>query len=159
MIFQTASDSQEDTVPTIYTIGHTKKSLRQFIGLLQEAGVDAVIDVRLRNTSQLAGFAKRDDLAFLLRESFGIAYEHVLELAPTTEILDAYKKDRDWSAYEGAYPELLAERDALTVGRRLLERYQCPCLLCSEDTPDHCHRRLLAEYLAERISDLEIVHL
>ena len=146
-------------MPTIYTIGYTKKSLQQFIGLLQEAGVDAVIDVRLRNTSQLAGFAKRDDLAFLLRECFGIAYEHVVELAPTAEILDAYKKDHDWSVYEREYPQLLAERDALAIGRQLLERYQRPCLLCSEDTPDCCHRRLLAEYLAERISDLEIVHL
>ncbi len=146
-------------MPTIYTIGYTKKSLRQFIGLLQEAGVDAVIDVRLRNTSQLAGFAKRDDLAFLLRKGFGIAYEHVVELAPTAEILDTYKKDHDWPAYERAYPHLLAEREALAIGRQLLERYQRPCLLCSEDTPDHCHRRLLAEYLAERISDLEIVHL
>ena len=146
-------------MPTICTIGHTRKSLRQFIGLLQEAGVDAVIDVRLRNTSQLAGFAKRDDLDFLLREGFGIAYEHVVELAPTAEILDAYKKDHDWSVYEREYPQLLAERDALAIGRRLLERYQRPCLLCAEDTPDRCHRRLLAEYLAERISDLEIVHL
>jgi len=146
-------------VPTIYTIGYTKKSLRQFIGLLQDAGVDAVIDVRLRNTSQLAGFAKRDDLDFLLGEGFGIAYEHLVELAPTAEILDAYKNDHDWSAYERDYPQLLAERDALAIGQRLLERYQRPCLLCAEDTPDHCHRRLLAEYLAERISDLEIVHL
>ena len=146
-------------MPTIYTIGYTKKPLWQFIGLLQEAGVDAVIDVRLRNTSQLAGFAKRDDLAFLLREGFGIAYKHVVELAPTAEILDAYKKDHDWSAYERDYPQLLAKRDALTIGRQLLERHQRPCLLCAEDTPDHCHRRLLAEYLAKRISDLEIVHL
>ncbi len=146
-------------MPTIYTIGYTRKSLRQFIGLLQEAGVEAVIDVRLRNTSQLAGFAKRDDLAFLLREGFGIAYEHVVELAPTAEILDTYKKDHDWPAYERDYPQLLAERDTLAIGRQLLERYQRPCLLCAEDTPDHCHRRLLAEYLAERIGDLEIVHL
>jgi len=146
-------------VPTIYTIGYTRKSLRQFIGLLQDAGVDAVIDVRLRNTSQLAGFAKRDDLAFLLDEGFGIAYEHIVELAPTADILDAYNKDRDWSAYERVYPQLLAERDALAIVRQLLARYQRPCLLCAEDTPDHCHRRLLAEYLAERISDLEIVHL
>lgn len=146
-------------MPTIYTIGYTRKSLRQFIGLLREAGVEAVIDVRLRNTSQLAGFAKRDDLAFLLRQGFGIAYEHVVELAPTAEILDAYKKDHDWSAYERAYQQLLAERDALVIGQQLLARYQRPCLLCAEDTPRHCHRRLLAEYLAERISDLEIVHL
>ena len=121
--------------------------------------MDAVIDVRLRNTSQLAGFAKRDDLAFLLSEGFGIAYEYAVELAPTAEILDTYKKDHNWLAYERDYPQLLTERDALAIGRRLLARYRHPCLLCAEDTPDHCHRRLLAEYLAERISDLEIVHL
>jgi len=146
-------------VPTIYTIGYTQKSLQQFIGLLQEAGVEAVIDVRLRNTSQLAGFAKRDDLAFLLQEGFGLAYEHVVELAPTAEILDAYKKDHDWPAYERAFRQLLAERDALAIGQQFLARYQRPCLLCAEDTPDHCHRRLLAEYLAEGIGDVEVVHL
>ena len=92
---------------TIYTIGHTKKTLEHFIRLLQKAGVDAVIDVRLRNTSQLAGFAKRDDLAFLLREGFGIEYEHRAELAPTPAILDAYKTDGDWLAYEADFPVLI----------------------------------------------------
>jgi uncharacterized protein (DUF488 family) len=146
-------------MPTIYTIGHTKKSLERFIQLLQAAGIDAVIDIRLRNTSQLAGFAKRDDLAFLLREGFGIEYEHRPELAPSAEILDAYKADGDWTAYEGAFLPLLAERDAETAGRELLDRYHHPCLLCAEPTPDHCHRRLVAGWWAERLPDLEVIHL
>jgi uncharacterized protein (DUF488 family) len=144
---------------TLYTIGYTQKSLEQFIRLLQKAGVDAVVDIRLRNTSQLAGFAKRDDLAFLLREGFGIEYEHRPDLAPTPEILDAYKANGDWPAYERAFRPLLAEREAEAIGHEILTRYHQPCLLCAEPTPDHCHRRLVAEYWAEHLPDLETVHL
>lgn len=144
---------------TIYTIGHTQKSLERFIGLLQEAGVDAVIDVRLRNTSQLAGFAKRDDLAFLLRKGFHIEYEHRPELAPTAEILDAYKAEGDWPVYERDFLPLLAERDAEALGRELLARHRHPCLLCAEPTADHCHRRLVAEWWAEHLPEVEVVHL
>ncbi len=146
-------------MPIIYTIGHTKKSLEQFIRLLQEAGVDAVVDIRLRNTSQLAGFAKRDDLSFLLREGFGIEYEHRPELAPTAEILDAYRAGSDWIAYERAFLPVLAERDAAGIGRQLLARYQFPCLLCAEPTPEYCHRRLVAEWWAEHLPDVEVIHL
>lgn len=146
-------------MPTIYTIGSTKKSLERFIRLLQKAGVDAVIDVRLRNTSQLAGFSKRDDLAFLLRQGFDIEYEHHPELAPTAEIFAAYKAEGDWSAYEGEFLPLLAERDADKVGQELLARYVSPCLLCAEPTPDHCHRRLVAEWWVEHLHDVEVVHL
>jgi uncharacterized protein (DUF488 family) len=146
-------------MPTVYTIGHTKKNLERFIRLLQEAGVDAVVDVRLRNTSQLAGFAKRDDLAFLLRQGFGIEYEHRPELAPTPEILEAYKVDGDWPAYERAFLPLLDERDAEAIGRDLLTRYRHPCLLCAEPTADHCHRRLVVESWADHLPDVEVVHL
>lgn len=146
-------------MPTIYTIGHTQKTLERFIHLLQEAGVDAVIDIRLRNTSQLAGFSKRDDLAFLLREGFGIDYEHHPDLAPTPEILDAYKADNDWPAYERAFLPLLGERGAEGTGRALLARYCRPCLLCAEPAPDHCHRRLVAEWWSGLLPDLEVIHL
>lgn len=146
-------------MPTIYTMGYTKKSLERFIQLLQDAGVDAVIDIRLRNTSQLAGFAKRDDLAFLLRKGFSIEYEHRPELAPTDELLNAYKADGDWPAYERAFLPLLAERDALSLGRQIMAHYESPCLLCSEPTPEHCHRRLVAEWWAAHLPDAEIVHL
>jgi uncharacterized protein (DUF488 family) len=146
-------------MPTIYTIGHNQKSLQRFVRLLQDSGVDAVIDIRLRNTSQLAGFAKRDDLAFLLQEGFRIGYEHRPALAPTDEILDAYKENRDWVAYECAFLPLLAERRAEEIGRELLARYSRPCLLCAEPAPDRCHRRLVAEWWAAHLPEVELVHL
>lgn len=146
-------------MPTICTIGYTKKNLEQFISLLQRARVDAVIDVRLRNTSQLAGFSKRDDLAFLLSNCFSIAYQHRPDLAPTAEILNAYKADDDWAAYERDFAQLLADRHAEAIGRELLACYDRPCLLCAEPEPDHCHRRLVSEWWAENISEVEVIHL
>jgi uncharacterized protein (DUF488 family) len=146
-------------MPTIYTIGYTKKSLEHFVRILQEAGVDAVVDIRLRNTSQLAGFAKRDDLAFLLREGFGIEYEHHPELAPTLEIFTAYKTDGNWAAYEREFLPLLASRDTNGIGKELMARYQSPCLLCAEPEADYCHRRLVAEWWAKHLPDVEVIHL
>jgi len=146
-------------MPTVYTIGYTQKNMERFVRLLQGSGVDAVIDIRLRNTSQLAGFTKRDDLAFLLREGFGIGYEHRPDLAPTDEILDAYKKTRDWAAYERAFLSLLAGRRGEETGRELLSRYSQPCLLCAEPGPDRCHRRLVAEWWAAHLPDVEVIHL
>jgi uncharacterized protein (DUF488 family) len=143
----------------VYTIGYQRKPLATFIGQLREVGVDAVIDVRLRNTSHLVGYTKRDDLAFLLGEGFGIAYEHRPELAPAPEILDGYRDDQDWPAYEAGFLPLLAERAAEGVGREILTRYRVPCLLCAEPTPEHCHRRLVAEHWARHIPGLVIVHL
>ena len=143
----------------LYTIGYKRKPLATFIGQLREAGVDAVIDVRLRNTSHLAGYTKRDDLSFLLCEGFSIAYEHHPELAPSPEILDAYRDDGDWAAYEARFVPLLEERAAEEVGHEVLAHYRAPCLLCAEPTAEHCHRRLVAEYWAARFPDLTIVHL
>ena len=146
-------------MPTIYTIGYRRKPLSTFIRQLQEAGVDVVVDVRLRNTSHLAGYAKRDTLAFLLTEGFDIAYEHHPELAPTDDILDAYNENSDWMAYEQAFVPLLAERESEAIGREIITRYRRPCLLCAEATADHCHRRLVAEHWADAIPDLTIIHL
>ena len=144
---------------TLYTIGYQRKPLATFIGQLREASVDAVIDVRLRNTSHLCGYTKRDDLAFLLEEGFGIAYEHHPELAPTQEILLAYREDGDWAAYEARFRPLLGERSAQEVGRDVLARYDAPCLLCAEPTAECCHRRLVVEHWAQHIPDLTIIHL
>ncbi|MDY7080434.1 MAG: DUF488 domain-containing protein [Chloroflexota bacterium] len=144
---------------TLYTIGYKRKPLATFIAQLREAGVDAVIDVRLRNTSHLAGYTKRDDLAFLLQEGFSIAYEHHPELAPTLEILTSYREDEDWAAYEARFLPLLAERAAEEVGHEVIARYRAPCLLCAEPTADHCHRRLIAEYWAGHLPGLTVVHL
>jgi len=143
---------------TIYTIGFTQKPLQRFIELLQTAQVDAVIDIRLRNVSQLAGWAKRDDLAFVLK-LVGIAYEHQPALAPTAEILDTYRKDHDWPAYVRQFRPLMMQRNTQTLGRTLLDRYQAPCLLCSEATTEQCHRRLVAEFWRETLPKLEIKHL
>lgn len=143
----------------IYTIGHKKKALSTFINQLREAEVDAVIDIRLRNTSHLLAYTKKDTLEFLLREGFGIGYEHHPELAPTAEIMDAFREDGDWVAYEEQFLPLLAERSVQDVGRAMVARYRAPCLLCAEPTAEHCHRRLVAEYWAEHLPELKIVHL
>ena len=143
----------------LYTIGYQRKPLAAFIGQLRDAGVEALIDVRLRNTSHLAGYTKRDDLAFLLQEGFGIAYEHRPELAPTPEILETYRDDQDWAVYEARFLPLLAERAAEDVGREILARYRVPCLLCAEPTAEHCHRRLVAEHWAKHLPGLTIIHL
>jgi uncharacterized protein (DUF488 family) len=144
---------------TVCTIGFRAKPLADLITLLRQAGVEAVIDVRLRNTSQLAGYSKRDDLAFLLQEGFGIAYEHHPELAPTDDILETYRHDGDWDDYQAQFRPLLVDRQAEYVGRDILARYRTVCLLCSEPTADHCHRRLVAEFWAEQIPTLRVVHL
>lgn len=143
----------------VCTIGYRKKPLSTFINQLRDAGVDAVIDIRLRNTSHLLGYTKRDTLDFLLWEGFRIAYEHHPELAPSAEILDTYREDADWTAYEASFLPLLEEREAGRVGREILARYRVPCLLCAEPTAERCHRRLVGEYWVERLPGLYLVHL
>src|SRR5215471_12051998 len=145
-------------MPTLYTIGFTKKSLQEFIGLLRGAGVRTVADIRLRNTSQLAGWSKQPDFAFLLNDGFGIAYEHHPEFAPTAELLDSYKKTRDWPVMENAFRSLLAGRSPETEGRALIAN-EGTCLLCTETIADKCHRRLVAEYLVGLNPELRVVHL
>ena len=143
---------------TLYTIGFTKKNAQKFFTLLRNAGVKRILDVRLNNSSQLAGFAKKDDLAFFMREICNADYVYLPQLAPTQDILDAYKKQNgDWGAYESAFNKLLhSRRVESTVDAALLDG---GCLLCSEDTPKQCHRRLVAEYLQKHHSDMRIVHL
>lgn len=141
------------------TIGSSQKNLRQFIHLLQSAGVTKVIDVRLHNTSQLAGFSKKDDLAFIL-ETFGIAYEHVPDLAPTDDVIKAFKKvDKDWPVFERAVNGLLEERHAEALWTSPVFASPVPCLLCAEHEADHCHRRLVAEHFRRTHPEIEIRHL
>jgi uncharacterized protein (DUF488 family) len=143
---------------TLFTIGFTKKSAERFFESLREAGVCRVVDVRLNNSSQLAGFSKRDDLKYFLKAICGIEYAHLPEFAPTQEILDEYKKEEgSWERYETLYLELLRERAADRTMMR--EFFDGACLLCSEATPEHCHRRLLAEYLRDKWGELRIVHI
>lgn len=122
----------------LYTIGFTKKSAEKFFGLLREAGVTALVDVRLNNVSQLSGFAKRDDLRYFLGEICGAQYAHRTELAPTKEMLDAYKKRGvGWAAYEERFLELMKVRQIEDSIRR--EALDNAVLLCSEDNARHCH--------------------
>jgi uncharacterized protein (DUF488 family) len=142
----------------LFTIGFTKKSAQDFFTKLKEVGVLRVLDVRLNNSSQLAGFTKKENLEFFLHAISGIGYAHLPELAPTQDILTAYKKEKgDWPLYETQFMKLMRERKIEeTTPRKLVDG---GCLLCSEDTPEHCHRRLVAEYLAEKWGNVEIVHL
>src|SRR5262245_31045320 len=142
----------------LYTIGFTQKSLRQFVELLRAAGVDGVVDIRLNNTSQLAGYAKRDDLAFIL-ETFGIGYLEEKRLAPTPELLHTYHRDRDWPAYERAFTTLLAARPLTEILAELAGRFARPCLLCAEPEPSTCHRRLVAEAFVRLRPGLGVDHL
>jgi uncharacterized protein (DUF488 family) len=142
----------------VFTIGFTKTSAESFFTRLQKAGVKKVLDVRLNNVSQLAGFAKRNDLRYFLKALCGIEYAHRPELAPTQEMLDAYKKQKgQWADYEKQFLELMTgRRIEETIPREAVDG---ACLLCSEDKPHHCHRRLVAEYLKSKWGDLDIVHL
>lgn len=141
------------------TIGTTQKSLREFVQLLRSAGVTRVIDIRLHNTSQLAGFSKKDDLAFIL-ETFGMEYEHLPELAPTDEIIKGFKKvDKDWATFRDSFNALLQERQSEKLWASPLFASQVNCLLCAEDRPDHCHRRLVAEHFQKAHPEIEIRHL
>ena len=143
----------------IYTIGFTKKNAEQFFGALRKAGIKRLIDIRLNNSSQLAGFTKQDDLAFFLREICGAEYTHQTIFAPTKEILDGYKKRKiTWDEYERRFNSLLAERKAEEKIDK--EIFRVPTvLLCSEPKPEKCHRRLVAQYLRDKWSDVRIIHL
>lgn len=142
----------------VTTIGFTKKSAEEFFTSLKAAGVKRVVDVRLNNVSQLAGFSKMEDLRYFLRAICDIEYLHLPELAPTKEMLDAYKKEKgDWSLYENRFLELMAKRHIEdTVPKEIIDG---GCLLCSEDKPHHCHRRLVAEYLTRAWGDVHTKHL
>jgi uncharacterized protein (DUF488 family) len=143
----------------IYSIGFTQKSASQFFGTLKAHRIERLLDVRLNNTSQLAGFAKQSDLPYFLKEICGAEYEHEPLLAPTQEILDAFKKHKgDWNVYTEAYLSLLRARKVERALRR--ESFEKrTVLLCSEATPEHCHRRLALEHLQSHWGGFKVVHL
>jgi uncharacterized protein (DUF488 family) len=143
----------------IYSIGFTQKSASQFFGALKANGVERLLDVRLNNTSQLSGFAKQADLAYFLNEICGAVYEHAPLLAPTQEMLDAFKKDKgSWESYAEAFLGLMRSR---AIEKSISqESFACrTILLCSEATPEHCHRRLVLEYLQSCWGNVIIHHL
>jgi uncharacterized protein (DUF488 family) len=143
----------------VYTAGFTQKSAEEFFESLRRVGIKRLLDVRLNNVSQLAGFSKREDLRYFLRALLGADYAHEPLLAPTQELLDSYRKEKSsWEAYERRFLGLLRERE---VERRLdRSLFAVPTvLLCSEATAEHCHRRLVAEYLQAAWGGLTITHL
>lgn len=142
----------------LFTIGFTQKSAEEFFGLLQKAGVKRVLDIRLNNKSQLAGFSKSEDLEYFLKTIGGIGYRHVTEMAPTQPLLDKARKAKGgWDGFEKQFLALMKQRriEKILDAKVLSDA----CLLCSEHEPDHCHRRLVAEYLQREIGGIEIVHL
>ncbi|MEC5731220.1 DUF488 family protein [Enterobacter asburiae] len=143
----------------IYTIGFTQKNAEEFFRLIKTSEVKTLIDVRLNNVSQLAGFAKRDDLKYFLKELCDADYVHLPELAPTKDILNAYKKgDMPWEVYEDKFLNLMSQRNIeKSIKPTLLDQ---GCLLCSEHEPHLCHRRLVVEYLNQHSDlDLKVKHL
>lgn len=145
---------------TLYTIGFTKKNAEKFFTLLADAKVTKLVDIRINNTSQLAGFAKGSDLAYFTKVICNIGYEHIIDFAPTKELLSDYQnKNIDWAKYEIIFNSLLEQRNVLS--KYSIDDLDGACFLCTEDTPEHCHRRLLAEYFRNNHpeKDIRIVHL
>lgn len=142
----------------LFTIGFTKKNAETFFGKLKKSGVVKLIDIRLNNVSQLAGFTKKDDLKYFLKTICDCDYVHLPLFAPTKEILDAYKKKEiTWPEYEKRFNDLLIYRKAHTLMSS--SELHMACLLCSEPTPEKCHRRLVAEFFKNSFEHIEIIHL
>ena len=142
----------------IFTIGFTQKKAQTFFSELRNAGVTLLIDVRLNNVSQLSGFAKRDDLHFFLKELCNCDYRHITDFAPTKDILNAYKKKEiSWDEYVRRFSKLIIERKV--ENKIKAEALNNACLLCSEPSPEQCHRKLVAEYLKGKLGGIEIIHL
>jgi uncharacterized protein (DUF488 family) len=146
-------------VTHLYTIGFARRTAAEFFGALREAGVKRCIDVRISNTSQLAGFTKRGDLPFFLNELCGTEYIHEPLLSPTLNLMRGFRKGTaGWADYERAFLDLIAERQ---IEARLDRNvFDVPTvLLCVETTAEHCHRRLIVEYLQGKWGDLTVEHL
>jgi uncharacterized protein (DUF488 family) len=142
----------------MFTIGFTRKSMREFVELLRSANINRLVDIRLRPVSQYSGFAKKDDLEFLL-ELLGIQYVHTRDLAPTDELLDSYRSNDNWGNYQRQFMTLLKDRKPDALLNQLITPGMNVAFLCTEDVPDYCHRRLVAEYAKHLFPDLEVIHL
>jgi len=143
----------------VITIGFTKKTAQQFFELLKKIRVECLVDIRLRPGGQLSGFAKTKDLKYFLRELIACDYRHIPDLAPSDEILKTYRKNKSWSQYVVSFENLMDQRNIPeSLDQKLFAEKVC-CLLCSEATPEQCHRRLIAERMAQRWNDVEIIHL
>lgn len=144
----------------LYTIGFTQKSAEHFFDLIKSNDIEILLDIRLNNRSQLAGFTKGDDLRYFLNEICNCKYQHCVEYAPTKDILDRYKKKEiSWEEYVKRYIPLMHERKAVQRFTKNYSQYEHVCLLCSEPTPEQCHRRLLAEMISQEKHDVVIRHI
>ena len=152
------SESGRTRAVRVFTIGYVGKNAREFFGILKQAGIRRVMDVRLYNTSQLAGFTKKRDIEYFLESIVGAGYVHLPILSPTKQLLDGYKKGLiDWGQYETQFNEMIAQRQ---IEKHIMPRdADMACLLCAEAKADRCHRRLVAEYLAKAWQNVSIRHL
>jgi uncharacterized protein (DUF488 family) len=148
---------QSNPIP-VFTIGFTQKTAEQFFERLRAAGVKRIVDVRLNNDSNLAGFTKRSHLPYFLTEILGIDYVEAPLLAPSKELFTKFKTNKGrWEDYQRDFNALLTERRIEDkIDPALLAS---GCLLCSEPEPDECHRRLVVEYLQRHWGNLCIQHL
>lgn len=144
----------------LFTIGFTQKSAQRFFELIKENKIELLLDIRLNNSSQLAGFSKGNDLAYFLNELCNCEYKHALEFAPTEKILSAYKnKEINWESYKKEYASLITLRSVISEFEELFVQHKSICLLCSEPTYEHCHRGILASLIVNAYPQTEIRHL
>ena len=143
----------------LYTIGFTQKTAEQFFALLAKNGVNVLVDIRLKPDSQLSGFAKGRDLPYFLKHLIKTDYRHMEQMCPTDELLNGYRDNKSWADYEVKFKNLLDERNLIAGLDRAWWQNNAACLLCSEHEPQHCHRHLVAEYMAAHWGDVEIIHL
>jgi len=144
---------------TLFTIGYAQKSLKEFVTLLKINNIEKLIDIRLKNKSQLSGFAKGDDLKFLLEDLLKIKYSYQPMLAPTEEMLKKYRSDKNWEDYVSSFNQLMQNRNMINILNNEIFDSDRICLLCSEDIPKQCHRRLLAENYKQFDESIIIIHL
>lgn len=143
----------------LYTIGFTQKTAEQFFGLLRNNSITVLVDTRLKPDSQLSGFAKKRDLPYFLSHLCHCDYKYMPEMSPSDDLLNQYREDKSWANYEIAFKQLLVQRDLITHLDRSWWSSNSACLLCSEHEPEHCHRRLVAEYIATYWPETKIIHL
>ncbi len=143
----------------LYTIGFTQKTAEHFFGLLKDNKITVLVDTRLKPDSQLSGFAKGRDLPYFLRHLNNCDYRYMSSMSPSGDLLSQYRDDKSWIHYEVAFKQLLDQRDLITQLERSWWAQNSVCLLCSEHAPTHCHRRLVAEYIASYWSETQITHL
>lgn len=145
----------------VYTIGYTGKTAEEFFSILMDKKVRFMVDIRLNNTSQLAGYTKKGDLPYFLDKIAGIEYRHDLRFSPTKELFAGYKDGvLNWEAYEAEYQNIIQDRNLQNViTQEYLEKLDGLCLLCSEATATHCHRSLVADLIGEIASEVEIMHI